>query len=77
VQAPLIKQCWANFECQLESKQPCLQEGLYSFRLLAGWLSLSQPDQRLIHHNGNGTFTFSGETVNLKKLMTRYPEYTR
>jgi flavin reductase (DIM6/NTAB) family NADH-FMN oxidoreductase RutF len=77
VKAPLIKECLANFECQLEPQQPFTSAGLYSFRLLAGWQSAPHPEHRLIHHNGNGTFTFSGATVNLKKLMTRYPEYTR
>ncbi|MDR1977274.1 MAG: hypothetical protein LBQ42_00915 [Synergistaceae bacterium] len=39
--------------------------------------SRGHEDKRFIHHNGNGTFTFSEDTVDSKHLTTRYPLYTK
>jgi flavin reductase (DIM6/NTAB) family NADH-FMN oxidoreductase RutF len=75
VKAPLIKECLANFECVLKEQLPHF--GMNILEVVAAWTEDRVKDKRLIHHNGNGTFTASGETVDLKHLMTRYPSYTR
>jgi flavin reductase (DIM6/NTAB) family NADH-FMN oxidoreductase RutF len=73
--AALIKNALANFEADYIKDETLEQYGMYTLKITAGYFG--QPrDPRTIRHNGDGTFTLTGETVNLKHLMTRYPEYT-
>ncbi|WP_405542293.1 hypothetical protein OG478_11050 [Streptomyces phaeochromogenes] len=36
------------------------------------WTDPSQPQPRLFHHRGDGTFTLDGPTIDLKDRMTKW-----
>jgi flavin reductase (DIM6/NTAB) family NADH-FMN oxidoreductase RutF len=75
VKAPLIPNALANFEALYEPDEGIEAYGMYALRIVAAWEGKPK-DRRTIRHNGDGTFTLTGETVDLKRLMTRYPSYT-
>ncbi len=76
VKSPLIKECLANFECKLEDTTLADKYGMYIVKVVQAWIDSERKEQRKIHHNGDGTLTVDGETINLKEKMTRWPDYT-
>lgn len=76
VKSPLIKECLANFECKIEDTTLANKYGMYIVKIIQAWIDSERKEKRKLHHNGDGTLTVDGETLNFKDKMTKWPSYT-
>jgi len=74
--APLVAECLANLECRLVDATLSRKFGFLVLEAVRAWTHPGRREQRTFHANGDGTFKVDGRTLNLKKLMTKYPEFT-
>jgi flavin reductase (DIM6/NTAB) family NADH-FMN oxidoreductase RutF len=72
VGAPLIKECLANIECRVADRDLVVKYGLFILEAVAIWVDRDRKERRTLHHNGDGTFTVDGRTLNLRNRMVRW-----
>jgi len=63
VKAPLIKECYANFECKLIDTSQVKKYSLFIFEVQKAHVAISPPFPKTIHYRGDGLFMISGPTV--------------
>jgi flavin reductase (DIM6/NTAB) family NADH-FMN oxidoreductase RutF len=74
VAAPLVTECLYNLECRLVNSALA---GEYNFFVMQGvraWVNPAPADTRSFHAVGDGTFIIDGETVNLRRKMTKWQD---
>ena len=76
VAPPLIGQCLYNLECRVCDDRLVEEHFFFIFDVVRAWVNPARKERRTLHHNGDGTFTLSGRTINLKERMVRWPEFT-
>lgn len=70
VKAPLIKECFANFECKLVDLK--LKYNLFIFEVVKAHVATSPQFPKTIHYRGDGLFMLSGPTTNrYRKLFKK------
>lgn len=70
VKAPLIKECYANFECKLVDSSLIKNYGLFVFEVVKVHAAVSPKFPKSLHYRGDGLFMISGPTVNkFRKLF--------
>jgi len=73
ISAPLIKECYANIECQIVDRIE--KHNIFILDGLAAWINPKQTEKRLFHAVGDGKFIVDGEQVNYRRLMlSKLPE---
>lgn len=60
VKAPLIRQCYANFECKLADARLVRTYNLFIFEVVKAHVATSPRFPRTIHYRGDGVFMTSG-----------------
>ncbi len=63
VDAPLIKECYANFECRLIDTSLINKYSLFILEVVKAHAATSPKFPRTIHYRGDGTFMISGENT--------------
>jgi flavin reductase (DIM6/NTAB) family NADH-FMN oxidoreductase RutF len=63
VTAPLIKECFANFECQLIDSTLINKYSLFIFEVVKAHVAVSPKFPKTIHYRGDGLFMTSGPTT--------------
>jgi len=63
VKAPLIKECFANFECKLVDTSLINKYSLFVFEVVKAHVAKSPKFPKTIHYRGDGLFMIAGETV--------------
>jgi flavin reductase (DIM6/NTAB) family NADH-FMN oxidoreductase RutF len=63
VDAPLIKECYANFECRLADSSLINKYSLFIFEVVKAHVATSPKFPKTIHYRGDGLFMISGPTV--------------
>ena len=63
VNAPLIKECFANFECRLVETSLINRYSLFIFEVVKAHVVTSPKYPKTIHYRGEGEFMISGSTV--------------
>lgn len=63
VKAPLIKECFANFECKLFETKMIKEYNLFIFEVVKAHVAISPKYPKTIHYRGKGEFMISGPTV--------------
>ena len=63
VNAPLIKECFANFECKLIDSSLIKKYGIFVFEVVKGHAAVSPKFPKTMHYRGEGLFMISGPTV--------------
>lgn len=63
VSAPLIKECYANFECKLIDSSLINKYSLFIFEVVKAHVATSPKFPQTIHYRGDGLFMISGPTV--------------
>jgi flavin reductase (DIM6/NTAB) family NADH-FMN oxidoreductase RutF len=63
VGAPLIKECYANFECKLIDSSLIKKYGLFIFEVLKAHVAVSPKFPKTLHYRGEGLFMISGPTL--------------
>lgn len=74
VQAPLVQQCLANIECRIVNTQLSQKHHLFIASAVKAWVNPDRKEQRIFHHNGDGTFSVNGRTKDLRARMTKWKE---
>lgn len=69
VKAPLIQECYANFECRVIDASMVAKYNFFILEVLKAWIDPALKDPRTIHHRGRGVFMVAGETIKLPSRM--------
>ena len=69
VAAPLVKECFANFECKVTDTALVKKYNLFVLEVLKAWVDPQRKNAKTIHHCGYGRFVVDGETIKLKSRM--------
>jgi flavin reductase (DIM6/NTAB) family NADH-FMN oxidoreductase RutF len=70
VRAPLIEECYANFECKLVDSSLIRKYSLFVFEVVKAHVATSPKTPKTIHYRGDGQFMISGaETRRYRKLF--------
>jgi flavin reductase (DIM6/NTAB) family NADH-FMN oxidoreductase RutF len=75
VQAPLIRDCLANIECRVADTALVEKYSLFVLEAVAIWIDDERKERRTLHHNGNGTFTVDGRTLDLRDRMVLWKQF--
>jgi flavin reductase (DIM6/NTAB) family NADH-FMN oxidoreductase RutF len=67
VDAPLIKECYASFECQLDDDTLISRYGLFIWRVVKAHVATSPTSPRTLHYRGDGIFMVAGRSIDLRK----------
>ncbi len=63
VKAPLIKECFASFECKLHDASMVKKYSLFIFEVVKAHVAKSPKFPETMHYRGDGLFMISGPTV--------------
>jgi len=69
VGAPLIAQCFANFECRLADASLRDKYNFFVFEVVKAHVAASPKYPKTIHYRGDGQFMVAGRALNLRKLF--------
>ena len=69
VKAPLIAECFANFECRVADTRMVNRYNLFVLEVVKAWTDPALAESKTIHHRGFGTFAVDGEIIRLDSRM--------
>ena len=67
VEAPLIKECYANIECRISDYID--KHGIFVLDAVKAWIDEERKDKRTFHAIGDGTFVIDGEKFDRREQM--------
>ena len=67
VKAPLIAECYANFECKLIDTKLISRYSIFVFECVHAHVATSPKYPKTVHYRGDGEFMMSGRSVSYKK----------
>ncbi|MEQ8254357.1 MAG: flavin reductase family protein [Smithellaceae bacterium] len=66
VGAPLIDECYANFECRVVDTKMVAKYGLFVVEVVKAWIDPAVKNPDTIHHFGKDNFMVAGERIKVK-----------
>jgi flavin reductase (DIM6/NTAB) family NADH-FMN oxidoreductase RutF len=69
VDAPLIGECHANFECRLRDARLVKQYNFFIFEVVNAHVAPAPKYPRTLHYTGDGVFTLSGAAISRRALF--------
>jgi flavin reductase (DIM6/NTAB) family NADH-FMN oxidoreductase RutF len=69
VGAPLIEECYANFECRVADTKMVAKYGFFVVEVVQAWIDPAVKNQETIHHLGKDNFMIAGERIKIKSKM--------
>jgi flavin reductase (DIM6/NTAB) family NADH-FMN oxidoreductase RutF len=69
INAPLIKECYANFECKVIDTSMINEYSFFILQVVAAHVATSPKYPKTFHYTGDGVFMLSGEHVSRRKLF--------
>ena len=67
VDAPLIAECYANFECKLVDESQINRYSLFIFEVVKAHVATSPRYPKTVHYRGDGVFMISGRNVSYRR----------
>jgi flavin reductase (DIM6/NTAB) family NADH-FMN oxidoreductase RutF len=67
VDAPLVKECYAHFECRLADARMISKHGLFIWEVVKAHVATSPKYPQTLHYQGEGVFMISGPSVSLRR----------
>lgn len=67
VGAPLIQECYANFECRLADASQTSRYNLFIWEVVKAHVATSPKYPETLHYRGNGVFMISGRSISLRR----------
>ena len=67
ISAPLIKDCYANFECRLYDGSMIDKYNFFIFEIVKIHKAISPKIPKTIHHQGKGRFMVAGKEMNMSR----------
>lgn len=71
VRAPLIEECYANFECRLTDSSWVKKYNVFVFEVVKAHVAVSPKFPKTIHYRGDGEFMISGENTGRYRKLFR------
>jgi flavin reductase (DIM6/NTAB) family NADH-FMN oxidoreductase RutF len=71
VKAPLIAECYANFECKLIDTSLIKRYSLFVFEVVKAHVATSPRLPTTLHYRGDGVFMVSGPSVSYRRRFKR------
>jgi flavin reductase (DIM6/NTAB) family NADH-FMN oxidoreductase RutF len=71
VGAPLIAECYANFECKLVDTSLINRYSLFVFEVVAAHVATSPRYPTTVHYRGDGVFMVSGRNLSYRRRFKR------
>ena len=71
VRAPLIDECYANFECELSDAGWVSKYNIFVFEVVKAHVATSPKLPKTIHYRGDGEFMISGENTGRWRRLFR------
>ena len=71
VNAPLIAECFANFECRLADARMVKRYSLFVFEVVKAHVATAPKYPKTIHYRGDGVFMISGENTSRYRRLFR------
>ena len=71
VRAPLIDECYANFECRLSDSGWVRKYNVFVFEVVKAHVAISPKYPKTIHYRGDGEFMISGENTSRWRRLFR------
>ena len=71
VNAPLIAECYANFECKLIDTSLIKRYSLFIFQVVKAHVARSPQYPTTVHYRGDGVFMISGRNPSYRKRFKR------
>jgi len=65
VNAPLIKECYANLECRVVDTRLVAAYNFFVLEVVKAWIARSRRRPRTMHHGGKGVFMVASEMIRL------------
>jgi flavin reductase (DIM6/NTAB) family NADH-FMN oxidoreductase RutF len=65
VDAPLIQECYASFECKISDSQLVNRYNFFIFEVFKAHVAISPKYPRTLHFRGDGVFMLSGRSIKL------------
>jgi len=69
VKAPLIAECFANFECRLRDSRLVKKYSLFVWEVVKAHVATSPKYPTTFHYRGDGVFMISGKNVSRRRLF--------
>lgn len=69
VKAPLIAECYANFECRLRDSRLVKRYSLFVWEVVKAHVATSPKYPTTFHYRGDGVFMISGRNVSRRRLF--------
>lgn len=69
VEAPLIRECHAAFECRLHDDALIDKYNFFIFEVVKAHVAASPKHPETLHYTGDGVFMLSGKIISRKKLF--------
>jgi flavin reductase (DIM6/NTAB) family NADH-FMN oxidoreductase RutF len=69
VNAPLIAECHANFECRLVDDALVDKYNFFIFEVVKAHVARSPKHPKTLHYTGDGVFMVSGKTISRRRLF--------
>lgn len=69
VGAPLIRECYANFECRLHDAKLIRTYGIFVWEVVKAHVAKSPKNPKTVHYRGDAEFMVAGEAVKRPKLF--------
>ena len=69
VGSPLVKECYANFECKVVDTGIVAKYSLFVLEVVKAQIATSPKVPRTIHYRGDGQFMVSGKEVSFRSLF--------
>ncbi|RPJ83837.1 MAG: flavin reductase family protein [Acidobacteria bacterium] len=69
VRAPLIRECYANFECRLADDRLIDDYNFFIWKVVKAHAALSPKYPKTLHYTGDGVFMVSGGNISRRRLF--------
>jgi flavin reductase (DIM6/NTAB) family NADH-FMN oxidoreductase RutF len=69
VKAPLIRECFASFECKLVDDAMLDKYNFFIFEVVRAHVAPKPKHPKTLHYTGDGVFTLSGKDVSRRRLF--------
>lgn len=66
IAAPLINECYANFECQLWDSALIGEYGLFVWQVVKAHVATGAKNPKTLHYRGQGEFMVAGRTLSFR-----------
>ena len=71
VSAPLVAECYANFECKLIDTSLIRKYSLFVFEFVKAHVATSPRYPKTVHYRGDGVFMVSGKSISYRERFKK------